>query len=591
MRRYLGAARWYFVVGVIFLLATNVLALRIPRLLGNAVETLRVAVVENTALDMAFIRTTAIAVILLAIGSALTRIGSRIAIFNGGRHVEYVLRNELFEHLLTLGPEYFEEEATGDLVSRVINDVNYVRLMYGLGILHLVNTAVAYTMVLGLMFALDARLTLLCLAPFPVVLFTIRLFTRALYKHQRRTQEQLSEISAVAQENLSGAAVVRAFAIEHESEDRFKKTSEEYVERNLALARIRGAMFPYMGAVAGLGTLMVLYFGGTAVIDKHISLGQFVEFSAYLVALAWPTMAMGWVLSVWHRGRAGFDRLVEILDTRTTIPEPDAPLQLKTPEGAKRGEIVFQNVSLTFSDGTQALRDINLRIPAGSTVAIVGRTGAGKSSLVDLIPRMRDPSGGKVLIDGVPANEAALVDLRSYVAYAPQSPFLFSTTVEENIRMGVLAREELGLPPSEGAPELEDALRISHFAGDLSVLTNGLDTMVGERGVTLSGGQKQRVTIARAVMLDPAILILDDSLASVDTQTERAILEELLEVMDGRTSILVTHRFNALEVVDEIIVLEEGRIVERGTHSELADAGGVYAELLERQRLEAEMAA
>ena len=578
--RYFVSAWRGFAVGGVFLLATNLLALRIPREIGGAIEQLRAAV-SASAIDTGAIEVHAWTIALLAIGAGIARVFSRIFTFNAARRIEYNLRNVLFARLTTLDAAFFQRSATGDLVSRVVNDTTYVRLLYGVGTLHIINASIAYVIVLGLMLSVSWELTLYCLAPYPVVFFTIRLFTRAIYKRTHAAQAELSNVSTRAQENLAGATVVRAFALEQHEAKAFREASDAYLRKNLALARIRGAMIPYMGAVSGLGTLIVLFLGGQRVIDGVISLGDYVEFASYIVILAWPTIAMGWVLSMWHRGAAAFDRLSVILAAQPGVaqPPPERATPMPSPhEGG--GQLHFRDVHLTYEDGTSALVGLNLEIAAGSTVAIVGRTGAGKSSLVELIPRLRDPTAGAITLNGVDLRDIPLEQLRSAIGHVPQDPFLFSMTVRENIQMGkqLLTRSD--------DITIEDALEIAALSEDVNALPMGINTMVGERGITLSGGQKQRVTIARAVLQSPCVLILDDSLAAVDTHTERRILTGLSTVMPGRTCLLVTHRFNALEHMDEIIVLDHGQIVERGQHGELLKLGGVYARLWKQQMLE-----
>ena len=564
-----------FVAGGVALIVTNLLALRIPAQIGGAVQHLKVAS-DAAAIDVSVVEGFAWTIAALALGAAVARVVSRVFIFNAGRQIEYKLRGELFAHLTTLGRGFFERSATGDLTSRVVNDVTYVRLLFGFGVLHVVNTAIAYVVVLTLMVGVSPKLTLYSLAPYPVIFFTVRLFTKAVYARTQAVQAQLSAISARAQENLSGAMVVRAFAIQDRENDTFRGLSDEYVERNLALARVRGALMPYMGVIGGLGVLIVLWLGGIETIDGGITLGQYIEFSAYVVTLAWPTMAMGWVLTMWHRGTAAFDRLGHILDAEASVVAPPGG---GVPMPAGGGEIRFEDVGLRYEDGTEALRGVSVTIAAGSKVAIVGRTGGGKTSLVHLVARMRDPTSGRVLIDGVDLREMDPVVVRAEIGYVPQDPFLFSMTVEDNIRIGDRPSSRL---------TVDDAVRIAGLSDDIEVLPNGLQTLVGERGVTLSGGQKQRVTIARAVLRSPRILVLDDALASVDTRTERRILDELAVVMAGRTSILVIHRFSALELVDEILVVDDRRIAERGTHDELLSRGGIYAGLHRRQQMEQE---
>lgn len=560
-----------FFVGALFLLSTNLLALRIPREIGAAVEHLQLSGDGTIPLEAETLQTGAITIALLALGAAISRILSRIFTFNAARKIEHALRGDLYHHLTTLPEAYFQKQATGDLVSRTINDVSHVRVLYGVGILHVVNTTVAYVIVLGLMTNISLKLTLYSLAPYPIILLSMRALTRAIYTRTQDVQTQLSAISARAQENLSGAAVVKAFNIQSEEEAAFQKLSEDYETKNLALARVRGAMIPYMGAVSSIGTLIVLWLGGAEVMNGEITLGKYVEFSSYIVTLSWPTIAMGWVLSIWNRGMAAFDRLREILTETSTIADPHNPAPLSQTETRA---LRFENVSLTYEDGTPCLHQINLEIKPGTRVAIVGRTGSGKTSLVHLIARLRDPSSGRIFLGEDPLKNLKLTDLRSYIGYVPQDPFLFSMTVEENLRFGA---------PEATQEELDKALVASHLKDDLSTFPNGLETVVGERGITLSGGQKQRATIARALLLDPRLLILDDALASVDTQTERAILSRLDAIMKSRTSIFVTHRFNALDLFDEVIVLDQGRIVERGHHRDLLQADGLYADLHRKQ--------
>ncbi len=575
---YLQRYGWHFTIGVVFLIATNLLALRIPRQIGAAVQLLRGAHGSDSALDLDRVRHFGVVIALLALGAGVTRVLSRIFVFNGGRQIEYDIRNEVFDHLCRLDGGFYQQWATGDLVSRTINDVTQIRLLFGVGILNIVNTSVAYVIVLVLMFDLSTKLTLLCLAPYPFVLFTVIRITRALYTRTRAMQGQLSVLSAAAQEALAGAVVVKTYAIEDRVAARFLDESNHYVDRNMDLAVVRGGLMPYMRVVAGLGTLIALWFGGAAVVTGELTLGEFVEFSAYVVGLAWPTMALGWVLSVYNRGSASFDRTMQILDTAPTIVGGEGD---GAAEGRPTHAIVFDDVHVVHDDGTVALKGVDLDIAGGSVVAIVGPTGSGKSTLVELIPRLCDPTRGQVRIGEVPLRELALGALRGRIGFAPQEGFLFSTTLRENVRFGVPDGDE-GLP-------VERTLQVSQLEADLVALPHGLDTVVGERGVTLSGGQRQRATIARALGGDPEILILDDALASVDTRTERAILTELADAARGRTTVLVTHRFNALDLVDEVIVLEDGEVVERGPHRELIARGGRYAELVELQNLEASL--
>lgn len=588
---YFGRYGWWFGIGAVFLVATSLLSLWIPRQLGGAVSTITASMDTGLPVDVARVKDFAWMIALLAALSGVTRIFSRILIFYGGRLIEYDVRNELFAKLTLLDADWYQQQSTGDLISRIINDVNNVRLMYGFSTLNIVNTVVTYATVLTFMFAVSPTMTWLSLAPYPFIILTMSLFTRALYVRTQESQEQLAVVSAQAQEALAGVQVVRSFAIEAEMNERFTRASDEYARRNVRLAIVRGMLFPFVASIGSLGGLIILWFGGRSVIQGGISVGEFVEFSAYITALAWPTAGLGWTLSIWQRGIASFDRISVILQT---VPSVECPTTDEVYAAASRkgpaltSDITFDNVSLAWSADDSGLKNISTVIPGGGLTAIVGRTGSGKTTMVELLMRLRDPTGGEIRIGGVPLQKIPLRSLRSAIGFVPQDPLLFSRSVGDNIEFGRLAREEHGVEWKSDVT-LDDALRIANLEDAIEGFEEGLETLVGERGITLSGGQKQRVTIARAVLLDPDILVLDDALASVDTRTEHVILQELLEIMKGRTTLLVTHRFNALSLADNILVLEEGALVEQGTHEELLERGGVYAGMVARQQLEEEL--
>ncbi len=594
-RRYLP---WYGAGGV-FLVLTNLAGLAIPREIGQAVELMRKTSGAGTFDTIASnVVEAAQTVILLAIAAGFARVASRITIFNAARYVEYDLRNEVFEKLTRLGPRFFGAIATGDLTSRVANDITFVRVLFALPFLHLINTALAYGIALEKMLALDIGLTLLSLAPYPIILIGVFRIIRAMFEQTKVVQAHLSSISSRVQENLTGISVVKAYSQERREKRKFAALNDEFVVKNMRLALYRGGVFSSMSLMAGIGTLVVLWVGSQRVLDGTLTLGDFVEFNGYVVALAFPTVALGWVFSVWHRGIAAFERVAEVLDAEPAIVSPDnpRPLHRDSRDGAA---IEFRGVSFTYPDGETAIRNISLDIAAGSTVALVGRTGSGKTTLLKLLARHYDPDEGAVLVDGVDLRELPLREHRSDLGSVPQGAFLFSMSLGNNIRFGLDAlqhdptvdREVPTKSLRDGSrvesqdQRVEEALELSGLATDVDGFPEGLQTMVGERGITLSGGQKQRVTIARALLVDPRTLVLDDALSSVDTKTEAAILDHLENVMGGRTSILVTHRFNALPRVDKIFVLERGELVESGSHDELLELGGLYATAWARQQI------
>ncbi|MBA2665225.1 MAG: ABC transporter ATP-binding protein [Bradymonadaceae bacterium] len=596
-----------FFAGAVFLFLTNMLALAIPAYLGQAIQLMRDAAGasgEGFSAVRSQVVHAAVVIIFLAIASGFCRIFSRTTIFNAGRHIEFDIRNEVYARLAKLDPRFYARMSTGDVTSRVTNDVTYVRLLYAIAFLHIINAAIAYTIAIQKMVALDWALTLWCLASYPLLLLGVRYVIRALFNQTKVVQAQLSAMSTRVQENLAGVNVVKSYVLEGREIAGFARANEDYYHKNMVLARIRGMLDSLVVMMATVGTLVVLLIGSRKVIENTMTLGQFVEFNAYVVAIAFPTIAMGWVFSVWHRGLAGFERVCEILYHEPDIKQADDARTLPPIDGElARGHVRFENVQFGYTD-KRVLHDINIDIPAGSTVAFVGRTGSGKSTLVKLIARFYDPNEGQITIDGVPLPKLALRETRSQIGFVPQEPFLFSMTIGQNVRFGLdalefddsVAREAPtrallpGGEPDDGRPLTQDerivqAITVAGLGLDIDSFPQGLETLVGERGVTLSGGQKQRVTIARALLVDPRILILDDALSSVDTQTESIILDHLDHLMKGRTSILLTHRFNALARVDCIYVLDEGRVVESGTHWDLIEQGGVYAAMLERQKL------
>jgi ATP-binding cassette subfamily B protein len=446
--------------------------------------------------------------------------------------------------------------------------------------MYLSNTVLTFVTVIVLMLSLNRRLTLLSLIPLPILSIAVYYFGAVIHRRFDRIQDQLSTISAVTQEALAGVRVLRAYRQEHYEIERFRAANEEYVRRNRKLIRVEGAFFPIMGLLMGIGALLVLWLGSRDVIGGRMTIGELVAFNSYLLMLAWPMIAFGWVTNLLQRGTASWKRMLEVLTAEPAITDAGASAEVPSRDQI-RGDIEFRELTFAYGD-TVVLRRISARLPAGSTTAIVGGTGSGKSTLLNLLPRLNDPPPGTVFIDGIDIRDMPLAVLRTAIGFVPQEPFLFSASVADNIAFGVTAASR---------EQIEEAAHVSRLDKDLADFPKGYDTVVGERGITLSGGQKQRTAIARAVITDPKILVLDDALSAVDTYTEEEILSRLAGVMRSRTTIIVSHRVSTVRNADQILVLDDGAIVERGTHDQLVARNGLYAELYRKQLLEEELAA
>jgi ATP-binding cassette subfamily B protein len=572
----LGYARRYrrqYLFGGLCLLGTATLVMWIPWWIREAVR-----IIEHGG-SMADVSYYAALIIAAALLQGIARTYSRALIFNAGRNVEYDLRNDLFAHLQKLPPAFYHKQRTGDLMSRLINDISAVRVMLGPGILNFVNAPLYYVYAVALMLSMDVRMTLAALAPFPLLMYVARKFRGRILKTSLEVQQQMSGLSSHVQENLSGMHVVKAYAQEDFQTQQFTGLNKDYEVKSMEMAKMRGIVNPVMQGINGLTVLIVIWYGGVRVLRGDLLVADIVAFIAYLNVLAWPTAAFGWMLSLVERGRAAMRRLEEILDSKPEIVDDAA----RAGTSALRQGIEFRDVSFAYDrerNGHGALEGVDFKLPVGRTVGLVGRVGSGKSTLAQLVPRLFDVSSGAILMDGRDIRELSLGDLRKTIGYVPQEPFLFSTSLKGNLTFG---REDCS------AEELTRAVQIAKLDRDLQIFPQGLDTMVGERGVTLSGGQKQRATLARALITDPPVLILDDCLSSVDAQTEAEILHELRAILEEKTCLIISHRISAVKDADEILVLDEGKIIERGSHDELARRGGVYAELYQQQQLSEEL--
>ena len=562
-----------YLVGGMCLLGTVTLVMWIPWWIRDAVR-----IIESGG-SLRDVRFYAALIGAAAVVQGFVRTYSRALIFNAGRDVEYDLRNDLFAHLQKLPLSFYHSQRTGDLMSRVINDISAVRVMLGPGILNFVNAPVYFVYAVVLMLSMDVRLTLAALAPFPLLIFAVAKFRGRILKSSLEVQQQMSVLSSHVQENLSGMHVVKAYTQEDFQTREFIALNEDFQAKSLELARMRGIVTPIMQGFNALTVLIVIWYGGVRVIRGDLLIADIVAFVAYLNVLAWPTAAFGWMLSLVERGRAAMKRLEEILKTIPEIASPQDPLPI---HGLGAG-IEFRNVSFAYArqhNGHAAVEDINFSLPVGRTVGLVGRIGSGKSTVAQMAPRLFDVSSGTILMDGQDIRKLSLRELRWTLGYVPQDPFLFSTSLRRNLAFG---RDEVS------DNELARAVRIAKLDRDVEIFPQGMDTMVGERGVTLSGGQKQRATLARALLMDPPVLILDDCLSSVDAQTEAEILEGLRSILKEKTCLIISHRISAVKEADEILVLDEGKIIERGTHEQLVDRGGVYADLYQQQQLTEEL--
>ncbi|MGA9305582.1 MAG: ABC transporter ATP-binding protein, partial [Candidatus Sulfotelmatobacter sp.] len=586
---YLKRYRWGFVAGLFCIFLSNGAWILLPQVIRHAIDDLNTGVTSAKLLHFAWqmLEVAAVRGVFLFL--------TRWIVIGISRDIEFDLRNDLFAHLETLSYSYYQRTRTGDIMARMTNDLNAVRMLLGPAIMYSANTLVFTAGALSFMVLISPKLTFYAFLPLPLVSVVIQHFGRRIHERFERIQAMFSDISARAQENFSGARVIRAYVQEEAEIASFESANQEYVARSLKLVRLMGMLWPTLELMLGLAMVLVLWIGGREVIHGQtavvlvsylktkttlllpgsVTVGDFAAFNIYMLQLTFPVIALGWVVNIFQRGTASLIRLNEILHEQPEIKDG--------PEAADRpveGEIAFRGLNFAY-DGKPVLHDLNLRIPAGSSMAIVGPTGSGKTTLVSLIPRIYDAAPGMVLVDGRPIREFSLESLRKSVGFVPQETFLFSDRIRENIALGVASASD---------QQIHEAAEAANIAQDIESFPEQYQTMVGERGITLSGGQKQRTAIARALIRNPRILILDDALSSVDTHTEDKILNHLREVMQGRTTIFISHRVSTVRNADRIAVLHDGRIVESGTHDELLALNGYYSDLYNKQLLEEELA-
>ena len=519
-------------------------------------------------------------IVLAALVGGIFRYGMR-EIMNGiSRRIEVDLRNDFFRHLLSLDAAFFKKTRTGDLMSRATNDTFAVRMAVGPAIMYTMNTFVSFVFTLAVMIWISPQLTLYAMTPMLVLPAIVFGFGRVIHRRFERIQEQFSTLSNFVQENLTGVRIVRAYTREKEQEQQFSEYNEDYRSRNMHLVLTTGAFNPMLKTIAAVAGLMVTWLGGLEVIAGRITLGDFVAFGFYLALLIWPMIALGWVINLYQRGAASMLRINRVFAATPRLITPFHPAKLETAVGT----IEFVDVSFSYPETDRAvLEEIEFKAQAGQTVAIVGPTGSGKSTLIALLARLYDPTKGKILLDGVPLTELDPGELRARIGFVPQEAFLFSDSIAGNIELGMRPLADMN---REREKAISSAAAIAHLHEQVLTFTDQYDTTLGERGINLSGGQKQRATLARALVRNPLILVLDDALSGVDTQTEAAILKDLRSSMKACTSFIISHRISAVMDADQILVLEEGRIVERGKHADLISARGTYARLLRRQLLE-----
>ncbi|HTV55563.1 MAG TPA: ABC transporter ATP-binding protein [Terriglobia bacterium] len=570
LKPYLARYKGQYIAGFTALVVNQIVGITVPLFIMWGIDGMRRGAKGSELLFLAGL------ILAAALIKAIFQFWMRWILIGASRDIEYDLRNDLFAHLMRLSQRYYHETRTGELMAKLTNDLTAVRNLLGPGIMYSATTLVVGISCLALMLHLDWQLTLVAVIPMPLVSLAVKHFGQQIHDRFEKIQAMYSDLTERVRESLSGVRVVRAFCQEEAEMSLFERMNQEFVEKNKGLIWMTSFLWPSLATLFGVSFLLILLVGGWHVLSHRITLGTFMAFNVYMTYLIWPMIALGYVTNVIQRGLASQERLWMIFRAEPEIDDRNVP---ESPIRELRGEIEFRDLTFSYN-GRPVLKNVNLHIPAGKSVAIVGATGSGKTTLVSLVPRLFDAPPGTLLIDGVPAREIPLRTLRKDIGFVPQETFLFSETIRENVKFGL---------PAASDAEVERAAEVSNILPEIRGFPKGFETMVGERGLTLSGGQKQRAAISRAVIRNPRILILDDALSSVDTHTEERILSQLTQIMAGRTTLMISHRISTIQNADEIVVLQDGEIVQRGTHSELLAVEGPYAELYNRQLIEEEL--